>query len=301
MKNEALRKRIVDWVNGEHNAPYEQAEGKIGALEALPAQEPCGCCKKAEQPLERLPMQAAMYRVIAVLVCLSMMAVLVYTVMHLPMYGDPNAPTNNEVSQRYVEKGTEETGAVNTVAGMILDYRAFDTFGESTVLFAATAAVLFLTYTKRTKEQTARGPFAEPNPDPILQLGGRLMLPFIMVYGIYVVLNGHLSPGGGFSGGSVLGGGLILASSLFGQKKMSEVISPQRASYMSVACLLAYASMKGYSFYTGANHVGWAIPKGTPGDIISAGFILPLNICVGIIVACTMFSFYSLFSQGEEE
>ena len=57
--------------------------------------------------------------------------------------------------------------------------------------------------------------------------------------------------------------------------------------------------MKGYSFYTGANHVGWEVPKGTPGAILSGGLILPLNLCVGIIVACTMYTFYSLFLEGE--
>ena len=70
---------------------------------------------------------------------------------------------------------------------------------------------------------------------------------------------------------------------------------------MTACCLLAYAAMKGYSFYTGANHVGWEVPKGTPGALFSAGFILPLNICVGVIVAGTIFSFYMLFSQEEEE
>jgi multicomponent Na+:H+ antiporter subunit B len=242
-----------------------------------------------------------LYRMAAVLVCLSLMFALSYTVLGLPTYKDPDAPTNNEVSQRYVEQGTAETGAVNTVAGMILDYRAFDTFGESTVLFAATAAVLFISLSKHTKEWTERGPFANPSNDLIFQVVGKLLLPMILVYGIYVVLNGHLSPGGGFSGGAVLGGGLILASSMFGQKRLTKVLSPTVTTNMSVGCLMCYAAMKSYSFFTGANHIGWEIPKGTPGDIISAGFILPLNICVGIIVACTMFSFYSLFSQVEEE
>ena len=65
--------------------------------------------------------------------------------------------------------------------------------------------------------------------------------------------------------------------------------------------LLAYGVMKGYSFFTGGNHVGWDVPKGTPGDLLSGGLILPLNICVGIIVACTMYTFYTLFLPGEEE
>lgn len=66
------------------------------------------------------------------------------TAADLPPYGSDTAPTVNEVARRYVEQGTEETGAVNTVAGMILDYRAFDTLGESFVLFTAMCAVTIL-------------------------------------------------------------------------------------------------------------------------------------------------------------
>ena len=298
MKLNSLWTRFVDWVNGDY--PGEQP-GRIRSVGTLPEAAPTGEKREFNDPLRNIDRQILLYRVAAVLVCLSMMLALGYTVLNLPAYGDPNAPTNNEVSQRYVEQGTKETGAVNTVAGMILDYRAFDTFGEATVLFAATAAVLFISLSKHTKEWTERGPFANPSNDLIFQLIGKLLLPMIFVYGVYVVLNGHLSPGGGFSGGAVLGGGLILASSMFGQKKLTKVLSPNVTTGMSVGCLLCYATMKSYSFFTGANHIGWEIPKGTPGDIISSGFILPLNICVGIIVACTMFSFYSLFSQVEEE
>lgn len=296
MKHNSLWTRIVDWVNGD----IPDAPGRIRSVGSLPEKQPAPE-KEEKAPLRYLGQQLLLYRVAAVLVCVSLMLALTYTVLNLPTYDDPNAPTNNEVSRRYLEQGTAETGAVNTVAGMILDYRAFDTFGESTVLFAATAAVLFITLSKHTKEWTERGPFANPSTDLIFQHIGKLLLPMIFVYGIYVVLNGHLSPGGGFSGGAVLGGGLILASSMFGQKRLTRVLNTNVTNGLSVACLLAYAAMKSYSFYTGANHVGWEIPKGTPGDIISSGFILPLNICVGIIVACTMFSFYSLFSQVEEE
>ena len=296
MKDKSLWQRFNDWVNGDR----PDFPGRIRSIGNLPDVAP-KAQRPEKDPLRYLGYQRTLYTVAALLVCLSLMLALTYTVLLLPVYNDPNAPTNNEVSQRYLEKGMEETGAVNTVAGMILDYRAFDTFGESTVLFAATAAVLFITLSKHTKEWTDKGPFADPSTDLIFQHIGKLLLPMILVYGIYVVLNGHLSPGGGFSGGAVLGGGLILASSMFGQKRLSKVLNPNVTTGMSVACLLCYATMKSYSFFTGANHIGWEIPKGTPGDIISAGFILPLNICVGIIVACTMFSFYSLFSQVEEE
>ena len=68
-----------------------------------------------------------------------LMLTLLLVVLSMPRFGDPEAPAINEVSQRYLEKGVEETGAVNAVAGMILDYRAFDTFGESTVCLLYTS------------------------------------------------------------------------------------------------------------------------------------------------------------------
>ena len=107
--------------------------------------------------------------------------------------GDPHTPSNNGVAQRYVRDGVAETGALNAVAGMILDYRAFDTFGESTVLFAATMSVLFLLQSRPEKHRLRV--YRDQPSDRLLQGAVRIIFPFILLFGIYVVLNGHLSPG----------------------------------------------------------------------------------------------------------
>ena len=70
------------------------------------------------------------YQVMSVLLCFSIIFVLLWTIAYLPVFGNAGNPDNNEVSARYIEKGLDETGAVNIVTGMILDYRAFDTFGS---------------------------------------------------------------------------------------------------------------------------------------------------------------------------
>ena len=79
---------------------------------------------------------------------------------------------NNEMYERYIEKGMEETGAVNIVAGVILDYRAFDTLGESHVLFIATCCVMILLRldkegNKEEAEENDR--IYEPKNDAILR------------------------------------------------------------------------------------------------------------------------------------
>ena len=239
--------------------------------------------------------QVRLYRVLSVCVTLALSGIFLAAALALPAFGDPSAPAVNEVSRRYLEQGAEETGAVNAVTGLILDYRAFDTLGESAVLFAAAASVILLLNRPDRRTRTFRG------PDQLTNLLGRPLLPVILLFGVYVILNGHLSPGGGFSGGAVLGGGLILASLVLGEERMEELLPSRRTTHLTALCLLAYAVMKGYSFFTGGNHVGPDVPKGNPGDLFSGGLILPLNICVGIIVACTMYTFYTLFLEGEEE
>jgi len=65
-----------------------------------------------------------------------------FTVAEMPLFGSIDSPAFNEVPSRYLESGVAETGAVNIVSSVILDYRAFDTLGEATVLFVAIAAVI---------------------------------------------------------------------------------------------------------------------------------------------------------------
>jgi len=67
---------------------------------------------------------------------------LVVTVAEMPVFGSANAPAYNHVAERYIEGAVAETGAINVIAAIIMDYRAFDTLGEATVLFVAIAAAI---------------------------------------------------------------------------------------------------------------------------------------------------------------
>ena len=250
------------------------------------------------------------YNVMCVLICVTLIALLLFTVTEMPKFGSPDHPINNEVSARYIEKGLQETGAVNIVTGMILDYRAFDTLGESSVLFTAAMVVLFLLRKDKNSHKYSQlaqsmhenphsDTYYEPKNDVILQKTAVILVPIVLLTGIYVVLNGHLSPGGGFSGGAIMGAGLILYVTAFGFAKMRRFFTYKTYQGIVLAALLTYACSKCYSFFTGANHIHSIIPLGTPGAIISSGLILVLNICVGFIVTCTMYCFYAVFRKGE--
>ncbi|MGN0743011.1 MAG: MnhB domain-containing protein, partial [Candidatus Fimadaptatus sp.] len=139
----------------------------------------------------------------------------------------------------------------------------------------------------------------EPKNDAILQNSAVFLVPLILMFGIYVILNGHISPGGGFSGGAVMGAGLILYLNAFGFKRTERFFTFKTFRVVSLCSLSFYALSKAYSFFTGANHLDSFITPGTPGRIFSAGLIPYLNIAVGLVVCCTMYAFYTLFRKGD--
>ncbi len=292
-------KRFTDWVNGiageyEPNTRPEvlDKEKKHKSHEV-----------SEKQRIRRFTIE---YDIVAFIVGITVVAVLLFTIFQLPLFGSEDNPAVNEVVQRYVEKGLEETGAVNMVAGMILDYRAFDTFGESSVLFLAVTCVMMLLLRDKkniSKEEDLQlmheRIIERESSDLILKNVTSLVIPWILLFGIYVVLNGHISPGGGFSGGAIMGAGLILYSASHGVDAVSRFFTKKTFRAITSTALLCYAASKAYSFYTGANGLPTGIPLGVPGAIFSSGLILVLDICVGMVVACTMYGFYILFAKGE--
>lgn len=321
------RRGVSNWLNQEE-APLERgmiaAQQRPDMEECLPADETARLrmeeeAREEEEIAQRLRewnekkgtrISSGIYGALCVLICVTMICLFLYTVTCLPSFGSAQHPINNEVSARYIEKGLQETGAVNIVTGMILDYRAFDTLGESTVLFTAAMVVLFLLrldahsdrysdLARAVRENPHHESYYEPRSDAILQKTAFVLTPIVILLGIYVVLNGHLSPGGGFSGGAIMGAGLVLYASAFGSRSIRRFFTYKTYQRIVLCALMTYALSKCYSFYTGANGIHSIIPLGTPGAILSSGLILVLNICVGFIVTCTMYAFYAVFRKGE--
>jgi len=317
ISKEAYEKRFINralkWIKGEVD-PYE---GNVEVQIQSEQQMDSRLLKKHQKDHDRVVKTVydtehnkfyqlffRFYKVAAMVCCVALVTMLLVAVSYLPPVGSPDNPANNEVVEKYIEDGLQDTGAVNIVTGMILDYRAFDTFGESNVLFIATCAVFILLRNDKKKEKKSaeeevrKDNYYEPKADSILQRVTGVLFPVIVIFGIYVILNGHLSPGGGFSGGAIIGAGLILYANAFGFEKTQRFFNEKTYKWISFLALTFYCLAKSYSFYTGAHHLESGIPLGTAGNIISSGLILPLNICVGLVVACTMYAFFALFRKG---
>ncbi|MBS4023859.1 MAG: hypothetical protein KGZ79_15815 [Dethiobacter sp.] len=83
----------------------------------------------------------AIFNIVTIFLLLLIGYMLVMTVSEIPPYGEMERPTNNYVSERYLEKGYEETGGHNLVANIVVIYRGYDTLIEITVLFTAVIGI----------------------------------------------------------------------------------------------------------------------------------------------------------------
>ena len=286
-------RRLTAWVDGERE-PKDQT---LFVMEQHPPRH----VRQSEEEFQRreedrLRKFFNWYPIAAAVICAVLVAILLTTVMSMPGFGEEDNPINNEVSDRYLEYGAEDTGSENVVTAMIIGYRGFDTLGEGCVLFLAVAAVMILLLRdrKNTSELEVRQierdeAEAMSHEDLILKQVAWVLIPFIFLFAIYVLLNGETSPGGGFSGGTILGAGLILFSAAFGFRRMQVLMNRRRYSAVRTFGLLLYGVLYGLYIFIGAN--------GLPNYL--TGMILLIDLAVGLVVACTMYGFYALFSRGE--
>lgn len=130
----------------------------------------------------------------------------------------------------------------------------------------------------------------------------QLIAGMVFMYGIYVIVHGHLTPGGGFAGGVVIAGAFILVTLAYGGDFLKLIKEENRTTIVeSLATILVImVAASGFLFGTKIFFNNF-FPKGIVGHLVSAG-VLPLyNIFVGTEVAASIFIiFLSLMIFKEE-
>jgi len=137
--------------------------------------------------------------------------------------------------------------------------------------------------------------------DQIVRITSRFVAPFIQLYGIYIILHGHLSPGGGFSGGAIFGASLVLVALSFNLEAGIKQISHQTASVLESGGALGFALTGLVAIALGGNYLAnrsAGFPLGEAGQFFSSGAILVITVFVGIKVASTITTlFYNIIEK----
>lgn len=191
----------------------------------------------------------------------------------------------------YAEKGPGEMGAVNLVTSVLVTYRGLDTLGEVTVLFLVASILgFYLNVQKSIQHNTC---------SPLLHTASRLIFPFIFLTGIYIIINGHLTPGGGFQGGAFIASAylLILLSGLE-KNKSTRLFSILESLSGFFYVLIGLAGI----VFAGGFLDTRILPLGETGKLLSAGAIPVISILIGVKVGAELSSMIvKLSHEGRED
>jgi len=184
-----------------------------------------------------------------------------------------------DVANHYVRNGARETGAVNIVTAIVVAYRGFDTLGEVTVLFIAAVGVgaVLLPASRPAAEEKTEASL-------IVRTGSRVLFPFIILLGAYILVHGHLTPGGGFQGGAVIASGFLLLYLAWpGQ-------GAARKAFSAVESLsgLAFVAVGILGIVYGVGFLGNFLPLGVRNELLSAGVIPIIYVAIGLKVGAEL-------------
>ncbi len=223
--------------------------------------------------------------------------VVIYATFDKPQFGSPDAPTQTYVAPWYLEKTREFIDIPNVVTAVLGSFRGYDTLGEVLVVFTAGIGVLFL---------LAGGPGGGGHPAPpgsnvglsqhlIPRVVGRLLIPFILLFGLYVQFHGEYGPGGGFQAGAIIAAAIILFALLEGEEKALKVIPERVLLGLTAGGAILYGAVGVAGMFLGGNFLDYSVLAEDPVKGQQLGILL-IEAGVGITVTGVLLSIFHAFA-----
>ena len=186
------------------------------------------------------------------------------------------------VGQAIQQAAKPEVGAANVVTAVVLGYRGLDTLGELAILFAAATAGGLVLGGVQAKERSNTLPAA----GFVLRAGTDVLFPLLLIAGLYVVIHGHLTPGGGFQGGVILAAAFFLPL----LARPSESLSHIWLSVIEGLAGTAFIALGLGALYNGDAFLTPLFDKGVFGELVSSGSLPLLYLAVGLKVGAELSS-----------
>jgi multisubunit Na+/H+ antiporter MnhB subunit len=130
---------------------------------------------------------------------------------------------------------------------------------------------------------------AKPGMTIVIKTIVRIIVGPILLYGIYIILHGHLSPGGGFGGGVVLALGLLSVLLAYGRDEALKWLRLGLLRKLEYASPLLFLGIGLLGTIWGGAFLANVLSKGRLFALLSSGTILPLNIVIGAKVGLSLF------------
>ncbi len=250
-------------------------------------------------------MTAAIRQGLMVLFGLALFALLAWSMAGLSPFGQYPGPYGDVLNA----VATAERHILNVVTAINFDYRGFDTLGEEFILFASVAGALLLMRHEQTEQEEACEPHAarepvqgiiDPGASDLTRAAAFAFIGAILVFGSYIVLTGHLGPGGGFQGGVILSSAWLLVFLAYGSGPFRRWSNLTALEWFEAAGAGGYALIGCIALLAGGNFLENTLPLGKTGNLLSSGTIFLINCAVGVEVTAGFVLLYKEFIRALE-
>lgn len=240
-------------------------------------------------------------RAIALVVVTVTTLVIIYATFDKPMLGDPNAPVHQHVAPFYLENTKELMGFPNVVTAILSSFRGYDTLGEVYVVFTACIGVLFI-----LDARTGQGAYYRTRARRglkhhlIPQVVVRLLVPFIVLFGLYVQFHGEYSPGGGFQAGALIATAIMMYALLEGEEEALKAVPRSTMLGLVVGGALLFTLVGVACMFMGGNFLDYSVLFGDPVFSRQIGIIM-IEAGVGMAVFGSLLSIFHAFAARNRE
>lgn len=215
----------------------------------------------------------------------ALFAIYARAVYGLQAPGQIVSPYGQAINARVVA----ERHATDAVSAVNFDYRGFDTLGEEFILFASVLGAVVLL---RQQDEKRKGRISDvsrdrrvPEPSDAVRLWTYCMTGFTVLFGIYIVTHGQLSPGGGFQGGVILATAPLLIYLARSFEDFKAIVSHKQIELAESTGAAGFTLIGLGALLKGAGFLANVLPLGRTGDVFSGGTIPLISLTTGLEVA----------------
>jgi len=209
----------------------------------------------------------------------------IMTILLLPIFLDFNL-TATSLGESLLKINEIETNSANSVTSVVTYFRGFDTLGEVTILFLSIFGIGLGLEGYRDKLNI----FAYENR--LLKTAVDVLFPLIILFGFYIIIHGHLSPGGGFQGGVIIASAFLL---MFLAKGDEFSINHKIISLTEALSGAGFILIGILGVVLVDRFLGNFLPLGTIKELFSGGVIPLIYIFVGIKVSAEITALVEYF------
>ncbi|MDR2183749.1 MAG: DUF4040 domain-containing protein [Clostridiales bacterium] len=194
----------------------------------------------------------------------------------------PTGDASTYLKELYLTYFSVDVGGENAVAAILLGYRVYDTLFEALILVVAVVAVAHMSWLDRMAVDDGRHSEIENSSMAVFTM--RIISPIILLFGTYLILNGHISAGGGFQGGVAIATFFICRYMIYDIYDISvkKVIKLEEYVFVFIVVIAVFAVFVGSKAF-----LAYTFDYFT--DAFHDAYLIIMNVLIGLKVACGFF------------